>query len=93
MIKKILIICLSFMLIFGLTACGEDTESYGTIGTSLVLFKEIPNSALVYDMTTNIVYFSDKNSYGDSHCPYYAANGLPYRYNIELNTLEMIEVR
>lgn len=51
---------------------------------------------LVYDSYTKIVYmeiwipsymYSDTKTY----CPYYAPNGLPFRYNTETNTLEEIQ--
>lgn len=51
---------------------------------------------LYYDSMTRIVYWWNgymKNSYSSSisPSPYYAPNGLPYRYNVETNTFEMIE--
>lgn len=50
---------------------------------------------LYYDSMTRIVYWWNgyvNYSYSSiSPSPYYAPNGLPYRYNVETNTFEMIE--
>ena len=47
--------------------------------------------SLVYDASTRIVYFQTY-TYGKNYVytPYYATNGLPYKYNINTNTLEEI---
>ena len=45
---------------------------------------------LYYDSATRIVYIYNGNTYGSSYTPYYAPNGLPYRYNPETNTFEEI---
>ena len=47
---------------------------------------------LSYDSTTRIVYFIVYSN-GIAMSPYYAPNGLPYRYNPETNTFEEIEVK
>ncbi len=59
------------------------TEEYG-------VFIAI-GSHLVYDSVTRIVYLKHR-TYGahPTYCPYYASNGLPYRYNPDTNTLEEI---
>ena len=49
------------------------------------------NTNLEYDSATRIVYIRNHNSYGDSYTPYYAPNGLSYRYNPETNTFEEID--
>lgn len=51
---------------------------------------------LYYDSTTRIVYWWNGRMNGGSDSattpsPYYAPNGLPYRYNPETNTFEGIE--
>lgn len=53
-------------------------------------------SGLYYDSVTGIVYWwngrFDPTYYGaTTPTPYYAPNGLPYRYNPETNTFEEIE--
>ena len=102
MIKRIItaiLICLTIALSF--TACGSspvnvnvenDNAINGTVfGRSAMI--EIGNR-LWYDSTTRIVYWW--NGYFDAYSstspsPYYAPNGLPYRYNPETNTFEEIK--
>ena len=55
-------------------------------------FKDI-NGDLVYDIETKVVYLKSY-SYCNYYilCPYYAANGLPYRYaNDKLETISVSE--
>lgn len=48
-------------------------------------------SNLVYDSATRIVYRCDYTYGGNSvYVPYYAPNGLPYRYDPQTNTFEEI---
>ena len=56
------------------------------IGTFVTINKD-----LRYDSATRIVYIYNSNSYGSSYTPYYAPNGLPYKYNPETNTFEEID--
>lgn len=100
--KKILAIILVCTFMFGLTACTGDTHisvnaensdqlSGGKFGWSAMV--EI-GDGLYYDSTTRIVYWWNGRmvSYSAmSPSPYYAPNGLPYRYNPETNTFEEIE--
>lgn len=94
--KKIL----SFILcaIFGITFAGCDTSQVNVnVSNSEELssnqfgkFVEIGNN-LVYDSATRIVYIESSTYYSYyTYTPYYAPNGLPYRYNPETNTLEEI---
>lgn len=47
---------------------------------------------LSYDTMTRIVYIKNSTSYAYYvYTPYYAPNGLPYRYNPETNTFEEIK--
>lgn len=49
---------------------------------------------LYYDSTTRIVYWWNgwlHSEYAIAPSPYYAPNGLPYRYNPETNTFEEIK--
>ena len=51
-------------------------------------------NGLCYDSSTMIVYLWNGYWVGDyaaTPSPYYAPNGLPYRYNVETNTLEEID--
>ena len=53
-------------------------------------------SGLWYDSTTKIIYWWNGNVDSFNHAttpsPYYAPNGLPYRYNPQTNTFEEIEL-
>ncbi len=96
------LVCLATALT--LTGCNEtksvnaNVESNNTsigkvFGTSALI--EI-GDRLWYDTTTRIVYWwnGSLSNYGYSNTtpsPYYAPNGLPYRYNPETNTLEEIQ--
>ena len=51
-------------------------------------------NGLYYDSFTGIVYWWNgylDNDASTTPTPYYAANGLPYRYNVETYTLEEIK--
>lgn len=98
--KKITTILLVFTIVLSLAGCGsqsitvnvEDNSSLNsnTLGTNS--FINITND-LVYDPATRIVYIINY-TYGLGtyvYTPYYAPNGLPYRYNSETNTFEKIE--
>lgn len=94
-----LLIPLTF-LFFSLTGCGEDTVVNVNVENGVELnnitlgnFISISDN-LYYDSATRIVYISHgMNSLYESktYCPYYAPNGLPYRYNPETNTFEEIK--
>ena len=59
-------------------------SNIGTIGDN-------NQTQLIYDVDTKIVYMLSKG-YHDypSLCPYYAPNGLPYKYDSSTNSLVMI---
>ncbi len=95
-----MLMCLSMVLT--LTGCNEnklvsvnvesDSSISGTtFGTSALI--EI-GDGLWYDTTTRIVYWwkdcMEISSAYVTPSPYYAPNGLPYRYNPETNTFEEI---
>lgn len=101
--KKILAIILCAIML-ALTSCGDreviavNVENQGTLSNNIfgkdALIKI--GDGLYYDSTTRIVYWwsgtlisGDQNATAPS--PYYAPNGLPYRYNPETNTFEEIE--
>lgn len=104
--KKILITLLLTFSTFTFTGCisrnnsaniniSSEKES-GTKQVGLGQFKCIDNSCLYYDINTNIVYFWNgfMGSFNDCNTapsPYYAPNGLPYKYNPSTNTLEEIK--
>ncbi len=99
-----MLMCLSMALT--LTGCNENklvsvnVESDSSIsGTAFGIsaLREIGNG-LWYDTTTRIVYWWNgslsagglRSSCNTTPTPYYAPNGLPYRYNPETNTFEEI---
>ena len=99
------VISLCAVLIFGLTGCSEEKKEIITINieeTSAVnhnivgtgALKEISGN-LYYDVTTGIVYFwngtLNETRWSTTPSPYYAPNGLPYKYNPATNTLEEIK--
>lgn len=92
--KLILILLLSLAL----TGCAASTEvvAINTNSTELSnnsfgTLTEIAGN-LYYDTATLIVYKRNYTYYGyPVDIPYYAPNGLPYRYNPTTNTLEEIE--
>ena len=45
---------------------------------------------LYYDSATRITYRRNGNAYGSVFIPYFAPNGLPYKYTPETNTFEEI---
>lgn len=100
--KKILALLLLFSFVaFGLIGCDDkpvivnvknNEELNGTnFGESALI--EIGNG-IYYDSTTRIVYWWNgylTSSRPTTPSPYYAPNGLPYRYNPETNTFEEID--
>lgn len=69
----------------------NNTELNNTVLGSDALI-EI-GDGLYYDSTTRVVYWwngSMNANYATTPSPYYAPNGLPYRYNPETNTFEEI---
>lgn len=96
--KKLLVGLIGCMLAFSLVGCNSGqlvsvnvSNNDNIASNQLGKFVDIGDN-LVYDSATRIVYIEDYTYYGHMvHCPYYAPNGLPYRYNPETNTLEEIE--
>ena len=101
--RKIIVGLVSCVLVFSLTSCGETTttlnvnvkNSKDLISTELgsQALTEI-GSGLWYDAATRIVYMAQgQNSAYESKtfCPYYAPNGLPYKYDPDSKTFEEIK--
>lgn len=93
--KKIAMLVSTICLVFCLTACaGKGSKNY-TNNTS-GRFVAVPTQTdLYYDTNTKIVYiifneYTGNTGYGYMS-PYYADNGMPYMYNVELNRLEEIQ--
>ena len=97
--KRILIIAATLLFSsIGLMGCtkttlnvnmeGEVTNAQSS-GFVKICDDPIP---LSYDPMTRIVYIRSYTYYDHYvYTPYYAPNGLPYRYNPETNTFEEIE--
>lgn len=86
-------ICVVLLFLVGCTSepiqvnVSKSEELYSdNIGTFIKINKD-----LRYDSATRIVYIYNFNGYGSSYTPYYAPNGLPYKYNPQTNTFEEID--
>ena len=100
--KKKLLICL-IILTFLLVGCRPQPININVENGSELNNAVIGKESLVeigdkvwYDSTTRIVYWWNGcvgvANNATTPSPYYAPNGLPYRYNPETNTLEEIGV-
>lgn len=101
--KKILSIILVCAIAISMVSCVEEkviavnAENQETLQNTVLgvdALVEIGNY-LYYDSTTRIVYWWNNSlsysRFATTPSPYYAPNGLPYRYNPETNTFEEIE--
>ena len=96
MMKKIISVISACLLAMQLSGCGavepvrvNISNSQSISSDTLGAFVEI-GGLLVYDPATRIVYRLNDHAYGVTYVPYYAPNGLPYKYNPETNTFEEI---
>jgi len=95
--RKLIIILITILLILGLSSCSSTNLNVaieGEVNPNPTGFVEICNSPiiLVYDSMTNIIYIENSTyAGGEVYTPYYAPNGLPYRYNPEKNLFEEIK--
>lgn len=104
LIVMLVLVVTLILAIFSLTGCGTDTIVNVNVENSEGLNNTVlGRNALVkiaegiyYDSTTRIVYWWNGHYYYEygvvDICPYYAPNGLPYRYNPETNTFEEINM-
>ena len=97
--KKLLLGTITLLSVLMLAACGAtdrqvnvSTEESLSPMSTLQLGKFIDiGDDLSYDSITKVVYLKNYTYYGNYvYVPYYAANGKPYKYNVETNTLEEI---
>ena len=93
--KKLLVSLIGCMLTFSLVGCNstvnvnvenEEKISSNNLG-EFITIGSVNGDTLKYDTATRIVYFDGYYTF----TPYYALNGLPYRYNPETNTFEEIK--
>lgn len=97
MMKKIISSIVVCMLVMQLSGCGTVEPVQVNVSNSQSISSDTLGSfvkiggLLVYDPATRIVYRINDHAYGVTYVPYYAPNGLPYRYNPESNTFEEID--
>ena len=96
--RNLIILLTAILLSCSLSGCGSETvvavnveneEDLNGVVFGIDALISIGNG-LWYDSTTRIVYFKYYSN-GLTISPYYAPNGLPYKYNPETNTFEEIE--
>ena len=99
--KKVLIAVLSLCITVSMVGCGDKAINVNVENSSDLSGTVIGTDALIeigsdlwYDSTTRIVYWWNGCISNSNHAatptPYYAPNGLPYRYNSESNAFEEI---
>ena len=96
--RKLLAIISSCIIVLSLIGCRAEPVNVNVSNSESIssnqfgTFVAIGNN-LVYDPATRIVYVRNSSySCYYVYIPYYAPNGLPYKYNPETNTFEEIEV-
>lgn len=102
--KRLLLLLVAFILIAALAGCGGSSTTIvvNTDSNQSLSGSAFGRDALIkigdglwYDSTTRIVYWWNGTlghvNYDTTPTPYYAPNGLPYRYNPETNTFEEIK--
>lgn len=96
--RKLLAMVFSCFIAMSLVGCGGEpghvlvnvSNSENISSNQLGEFVKI-GDRLCYDSATRIVYVKYYTYSGHNvYVPYYAPNGLPYRYNPETNTFEEI---
>jgi hypothetical protein len=102
--KRIAIAVIVVFVIFILILCFNSTSTTETVSVEnntnveypinkSLNFKKILGD-LVFDPLTKIVYIDNYTSHAYSvYTPYYAPNGIPFRYNEEKGELEQIDPR
>lgn len=101
--KRILTVFASLIIVGSMTGCSNDQpitinvengDSLNNTIFGIATLIKIDNG-LYYDSSTRIIYWWNGYFYYNERAttptPYYAPNGLPYRYNKETNTFEEIK--
>ena len=101
--RNLIILLTSVLLSCSFAGCGSNEVVVNIENEKSIHSTTFGKSALVYigndlyyDSATRIVYWWSGSlswDYATSPSPYYAPNGLPYKYNPETNTFEEIEVK
>lgn len=94
--KKLLACLVACTLLLSLTGCTSDPVQVNVSNDENIAsnqfgeFRHIGDD-LVYDTATRIVYIENyAYPMNDVYTPYYAPNGLPYKYDPETSTFEEI---
>lgn len=101
MVKKLLVLLVALLLSCSVVSCGSEVVTVNVENEENIHSNTFGENALVYignklyyDSTTRIVYWWNgwltSNEWATTPSPYYAPNGLPYKYNPETNTFEEI---
>lgn len=94
--NKKMICLIGCILAFSLGGCGSEPVQVNVSNSENLSSNQFGKFVyiggdLVYDSATRIVYIEEYTYHTNMvHCPYYAPNGLPYKYNPQTNTLEEI---
>lgn len=95
--KKIVMLIVCVFMICLVTGCDTDISCHETFNVSLsnnqnICLQRIKDT-IYYDTRTDIVYFWNGYNYTNAASmpsPYYAPNGLPYKWNPVTEELEEI---
>lgn len=93
--RKLFAVVLSCFITVSLVGCTSVPVNVDVSNSGGIYYNQFGHFVkigghLYYDPATRIVYIRNLNSYGSSYTPYYAPNGLPYRYDPETNMFEEI---
>lgn len=95
--KTFLSLLVVFALILTLSGCGSESEVLSIMDPGTITGVDLINidGCLYYDTKTNIVYiwngFFDCHTKATTPSPYYASNGLPYKYDPDTRELKEIK--
>lgn len=84
------------ILMLTLSGCGGESEVLSIVDPGTITGVDLINidGCLYYDTKTNIVYiwngFFDCQTKATTPSPYYASNGLPYKYDPDTKQLKEI---
>ena len=97
--KAFLSLLVVLVLLLTLSGCSSESEALSIIGEGDIIGIDLMNidGCLYYDTKTNIVYiwngFFDCYTTATTPSPYYASNGLPYKYDPDTKQLKEITNR